>query len=193
MRSRHGLKTRDTSEAALVPWLIQHILLRMHASCPEPVAESHVLRPVRGLRRAVYVVLGIILVGLALLGAFLPLLPTTPFLLLASFFFIRSSPRLNAWLLRSPLFGPFLQDWHRHRGVRLRVKITAVAVIIVAIGASLIFGGLSPWLSALLVVLGLIGLIVVLRLRLIRDNPEQSPASPQLSHLPPGEGRREGA
>ncbi len=121
------------------------------------------------LRRSVYMLLGMVFVGLGVLGAFLPLIPTTPFLLLASFFFIRSSPRLNAWLLRSPLFGPFLQDWHRHRGVKLRVKITAVAVIVLAIGASLVFGNLSVWLKALLIMLGLIGLTVVLRLPLIRD------------------------
>lgn len=128
------------------------------------------IKPIRGLRRAVYLLLGGLLVGLAALGTMLPVLPTTPFLLLASFFLIRSSPALNAWLLRSPLFGPFLQDWHRHRGVRLHVKVTAVTAIVLAVGASAIFGNLSTWLLALLIVLGLIGLVVVLRLPLIRQS-----------------------
>jgi uncharacterized membrane protein YbaN (DUF454 family) len=133
------------------------------------------------LRRATYLLIGLFFVALALIGAFLPLLPTTPFLLLASFFFIRSSPRLNAWLLRSPLFGPFLQDWYRHRGVRLRVKVTAIAVIVVAISSSLIFGNLSAWGNALLVVLGLIGLVVVIRLPLIRDDGARGAAKTEVA------------
>jgi uncharacterized membrane protein YbaN (DUF454 family) len=132
----------------------------------------HAPDPVQGARRALYIVLGLLFVGLALLGAILPLLPTTPFLLLASFFFIRSSPRLNAWLLRSPLFGPFLRDWYRHRAVRLRVKVTACIVIVVAVGASAWFGNLPGWLVVVLLILGVTGLVVVLRLPVIRDDAD---------------------
>lgn len=133
--------------------------------------------PSYGVRRWLYVALGLFFVGLAILGILLPLLPTTPFLLLASFFFIRSSPSLNAWLLRSRVFGPFLRDWHRHRAVRPHIKIGAVAVIVPVIGASALFGNLPPYLLVPLLVLGLIGLIVVLRLPVIRTDaePEQRP------------------
>jgi uncharacterized membrane protein YbaN (DUF454 family) len=131
--------------------------------------------PARGIRRWVYVVLGLFFVGLAVLGGLLPVLPTTPFLLLASFFFLRSSPALNAWLLRSRLFGPLLRDWQRHRGVRPHVKIGAVAVLVPVIGASALFGNLPPYLLVLLLVLGLIGLIVVLRLPVIRAEADAEP------------------
>lgn len=121
-----------------------------------------------GPRRAVFLTLGWLFVGLAFLGALLPVLPTTPFLLLACGCFARSSPAANRWLLRSPLFGPLLLDWQRHRGVRPHVKWTAVVTIVVVGAASIIWGGLSAPLLALVVALLLVGLVVVLRLPLVR-------------------------
>jgi uncharacterized membrane protein YbaN (DUF454 family) len=126
---------------------------------------------IHGPRGAAYVALGCIFVGLGALGAVLPVLPTTPFLLLASFFFVRSSPRLNQWLLRSPLFGPFLRDWHQHRGVRPAVKVTAVATVFVAVAASIIWGNLTGWGIALLLALAIVGFVVVIRLPVIRAEP----------------------
>jgi uncharacterized protein len=64
--------------------------------------------------------------GLALLtgfiGIFLPLLPTTPFVLLAAFCFARGSPRWEAWLLAHPRFGPLVRDWRERRAIPLRAK-----------------------------------------------------------------------
>jgi uncharacterized membrane protein YbaN (DUF454 family) len=117
----------------------------------------------------VYLVLGCLFVGLATLGAFLPVLPTTPFLLLASACFVRSSPALHARLLRSRLFGPFLRDWQRYRGIRLSVKITAVVTLLAVVAASVLFGQLPLPLLILLMVLASIGLFVVLRLPVVRD------------------------
>jgi len=125
-------------------------------------------RPLRaGAARWLYLCLGVLFVALAVLGAFLPLLPTTPFVLLASGCFVRSSPRLAAWLRRSRLFGPLLTDWEQHRGVRLHVKVTAVTMIVLAATASLVFGALSPALRIVLLVLAAVGIAVVLRLRTI--------------------------
>jgi len=122
------------------------------------------------VRRAVCLVLGWFFVGLALLGAFLPLLPTTPFLLLASAMFLKSSPRLNRWLVGSRLFGPFLRDWQRHRGVRRRVKVTAVLMLVVVGGASIAFADVIWPIRAAVLGILLIGLIVVLRLRVIDED-----------------------
>jgi uncharacterized protein len=122
-----------------------------------------------GLRRALFVVAGLVFVGIGGLGVVLPVLPTTPFLLLASYCFVRSSPRLNRWLLRNRVFGPFLRDWQRHRGVRLHVKIAAVLVLILGLGISLaLVQPAWPWALAI-VGLGMIGLIVVLRLPRIKN------------------------
>ncbi len=127
---------------------------------------------VQGVRRLVYLLLGIVFTGLAIAGALLPVLPTTPFLLLASACFVRSSPSLNRRLLRSPLLGPFLRDWQKYRGVTLRVKIVAVVFLLLGVGASVWFGAL-PWpLVSLLLLLAVVGLVVVMRLPLIHKPPE---------------------
>lgn len=83
-------------------------------------------------RRALYLGLGYAGLGLAVAGAALPLLPTTPFLLVAAWAFGRSSPRLRRWLDEHPHFGPLLRDWRDERAIAPRAKAAAVA----ALGAS---------------------------------------------------------
>jgi hypothetical protein len=122
----------------------------------------------RGPARLLYLLLGGVFFVLAVLGALLPLLPTTPFLLLASYFLVRSSPRLNDKLLASRTFGPLLRDWQRHRAVRPRVKHATLIVMPAAVLASAYFGNLGPLGLAILLPLGLIGFVVVARLRVIR-------------------------
>jgi 2,3-bisphosphoglycerate-dependent phosphoglycerate mutase len=133
--------------------------------------------PVTGLRRVLFVALGLFFVGMGVLGAMLPILPTTPFLLLASYFFVRSSPRLNAWLLRSKIFGPMLRDWQKHRAVRPKVKATALTILPIAVISSAYFGNLPWYLVVMLIALALIGATVVIRLPVIREvtDPFSSP------------------
>jgi uncharacterized membrane protein YbaN (DUF454 family) len=148
-------------------------------------ADSPPQEPKAGkIRRAVYLVLGWFFVGLALLGAFLPLLPTTPFLLLASALFLKSSPRLNRWLLGTRLFGPFLRDWQRHRGVRPRVKVTAVLMLVVVGGASIAFADVLWPIRAVVLGILLIGLIVVLRLPVIDAQTAPPVEVPSLEPVP---------
>ena len=125
-----------------------------------------------GIWRVVYISLGMAFLILAILGAFLPVLPTTPFLLLTSYFFVRSSPALHARLIRSRLLGPFLRDWHRYRAVRPHVKMLAVTTVLLTMAASVLLGRLSTTLICLLLVLGTLGLVVVLRLPVVRGNDE---------------------
>lgn len=139
----------------------------MSESIVPDIASPPLARP----RRWLSIALGLVFVGLGALGVFLPVLPTTPFLILASACFVRSSPWLNAWLLNSPIFGPLLRDWQRHRRVRRRVKHLSAALLIMAVALSVWLGQLSsPWLIVVLV-LALIGLAVVMRL------PERSPTT----------------
>ncbi|MFP5450765.1 MAG: YbaN family protein [Thermoleophilia bacterium] len=79
---------------------------------------------------AAYLCLGIGLVGLAL-----PLVPTTPFILLAAFAAARGSPRLHAWLLRHRVFGDVIRDWSASRTVARRAKVTALIAMLVAAAA----------------------------------------------------------
>ena len=75
-----------------------------------------------GTKRTVYFVLGWVMVALGFVGALLPIMPTTIFLILAVWCFGRSSPRFEKWLLEHPVFGPTLAQWRRHGAVPRRVK-----------------------------------------------------------------------
>jgi uncharacterized protein len=76
-----------------------------------------------------YNVAGAIAVLLGILGIFLPLLPTTPFLLLASWCFARGSDRLHGWLLSHRVFGEYLRNFEAGRGIPLRAKIVATVML----------------------------------------------------------------
>jgi uncharacterized protein len=75
--------------------------------------------------RALYVALGSVSAGVGLVAVFVPGLPTTVFLLIALWFFTKSSPRLEAWLRGHRILGPYLRDWERERAVPRVVKWVA--------------------------------------------------------------------
>jgi uncharacterized membrane protein YbaN (DUF454 family) len=77
----------------------------------------------------------------------LPLIPATPFLLLAAFALARSSPRLHAWLLDQPVFASIIENWRRHRCIARKAKIVSLAVIAGTLGASAA-ADLPAWLLA---------------------------------------------
>jgi uncharacterized membrane protein YbaN (DUF454 family) len=114
-----------------------------------------------GPRRVLFVVAGMICVGLAYLGAILPGLPATPWVLLASYCFARSSPRLERWLKRSPIFGRLLHDWHTHRGIRRPVKVVAVALVLTVVSLSILYGGLPAWVKWFIGALATVGICVI--------------------------------
>lgn len=101
---------------------------------------------------------------LGMLGVVLPGLPATPFLLLTSFLLVRSSPRLNAALLRSRLFGPILRDWQVYGGVRKDVKIKAVTLVVVSVAATSMLSGFAPLPLFGLLACAALGVVVILRL-----------------------------
>jgi hypothetical protein len=72
-----------------------------------------------------YLALGVVCVGLGIVGAFLPVMPTTVFMLIAVWAFSKSSARLERWLLDHPKFGPRIHEWRAHRTIPLPVKLTA--------------------------------------------------------------------
>ena len=76
-----------------------------------------------------YNVMGALAVVLGVIGIFVPLLPTTPFLLLASWCFARGSRRLHGWLLSHRVFGEYLRNFEAGRGIPLRAKIVATALL----------------------------------------------------------------
>jgi len=80
----------------------------------------------RRLHKILYISLGLICVGFGMLGAVLPVLPTTPFLLVALWLFARSSERFHRWLYHHPVFGKTLQNWEQHQVITTPVKVIAV-------------------------------------------------------------------
>ncbi|WP_184273223.1 MULTISPECIES: YbaN family protein [Brevundimonas] len=114
--------------------------------------------------RAGWLVLGLVLVGLGFVGAFVPLMPTTIFLILAAACFTRSSSRLEAWLLNHPRFGPGLRAWRAEGAVSRRGKIAACLGM--AVGYGLFWLTVRPglWLGlAVALVMAACALFVVSR------------------------------
>jgi uncharacterized membrane protein YbaN (DUF454 family) len=107
----------------------------MDASPPPQSAP----RPVSPLLRGLLIAAGCVSLLLGIVGAVLPLLPTTPFVLLAAACFARSSQRFHALLLRSRLFGPLIREWEQHRSIPRRTKLWAIALMSLTLGSSIVF------------------------------------------------------
>lgn len=118
-----------------------------------------------------YKVLGFIFVGLGTLGLFLPLLPTTVFLLLAAGCFARSSDKWHRWLLSNRIFGPIINDWNEKKCVTAPTKIVAVSSILLFGGYSMIFAVTNPYIRVFGLLIIAIGLYVVLRLTVCKNDP----------------------
>jgi len=89
--------------------------------------------------RAMWLALGLVCVGLGAIGMVLPILPTTPFLLAAAACFCKSSTKMYDWLLNNKWFGEYIRNYREGRGLSLRTKITALSVMWVTIGISIVF------------------------------------------------------
>lgn len=122
-----------------------------------------------------YVAGGWTCVGLAVLGSILPLLPTTPFLLLASWCFYRGSPRIHAWLHRSKVFGPTLDDWQHYHGIRRSVKYRTIVLVAAVVATSLVLNSLPWWLRYATLALVACGLYVIWTVPTLPDDAPRAP------------------
>lgn len=104
--------------------------------------------------RILFVALGTLFLALGILGAFLPVLPTTPFLLLAAACYARGSTRFYNALLNNRAVGPLILEWRRHRSIPFRVKVTAIALMSVTLTVSILTLD-SLWLQAMLAALNI--------------------------------------
>ncbi|WP_237485546.1 YbaN family protein [Vibrio hippocampi] len=106
---------------------------------------------------------GIVAVALGIAGIVLPLLPTTPFLLLASACFLRGSPRLHDWLWNHATFGAIIRDWQQHRCIAKKVKLRGAIFICCSFSVSIFFAP-QVWLKIALFVLFLVIFSIFLRI-----------------------------
>jgi hypothetical protein len=104
--------------------------------------------------RALFFVAGVTALALGMAGIFLPVLPTTPLVLLAAACFARSYRPFHEWLFAHRLFGPILREWHEHRSIPYRTKLVAVGTMAVTLGASIVFFVEPVWLKAALATSG---------------------------------------
>ncbi len=101
------------------------------------------------------VIIGTILVLLSILGIFLPVLPTTPFLLLAAALYARSSKRFYNWLTSNRILGKYIKDYREGKGIPLKVKITAISILWITISYSAIFAIDILWVRMLLPIIAI--------------------------------------
>lgn len=99
--------------------------------------------------------------GLGIIGAFLPVIPTTPLVLVAAWCFSKGSARLHRRLLDDPRFGPLVRDWERHRVIRLRAKLLATATIVPLVGWMTLFTDAPRWAKGTTLVLVAYGLTFI--------------------------------
>lgn len=104
------------------------------------------------IARHLYLGAGLTSLGLGIVGAFLPIMPTVPFLLLAAFCFARSNPAWEARLLNHPQYGPQLRDWRERRAISRPAKYAAIGAMSVGVGFTWLTIG-WPWVLASVAVL----------------------------------------
>ena len=89
--------------------------------------------------RFAFAALGTFFLLLGIAGVFLPILPTTPFLLLATACYARSSRRFYNWLMNHPAFGPLIVEWRTYRSIPRKIKLVAVSTMSLTFGSSILF------------------------------------------------------
>ncbi|KAE9625618.1 YbaN family protein [Aeromonas veronii] len=115
------------------------------------------------MKRWCLMALGWLAFATGIVGIVLPLLPTTPFMLLAAALFARSSPRFHRWLLTHSWFGPPIVDWQQYRGIRRQARRRAIIFILLTFSVSLAVVPLL-WVKGLLVIIMVILLTWLMRL-----------------------------
>jgi uncharacterized membrane protein YbaN (DUF454 family) len=127
------------------------------------------VHPSRTVRVAL-VVAGTGFVGLGILGAFLPVLPTTPFMLLAAACYARASTRFYNSLLNNRFVGPTIREWRRHRSIPYRTKWTAIALMAITMTASIVLAVEDARLQVALAAFGVLLAVWMARIP-SRDRP----------------------
>ncbi len=130
--------------------------------------EPHFGKKLNPLQRFLWTVAGSISLGLGVLGIPLPLLPTTPFLLLAAYCYARSSERFYYWLIHHRLFGEHIRNYRDHRGTTYQVKVGAISLLWITISLSAIFAVSLLWVRLLLLVIAIGVTIHIATLNTIR-------------------------
>jgi len=113
--------------------------------------------------RLTWLIVGLLALALGAIGIALPLLPTTPFILLAAFAFAQSSEKLHQWLLDHNVFGPLIDNWRRHGAISRRAKVISVVSMVAVLAISVAMALPMVVIVTQLVVLGAAALFILTR------------------------------
>ena len=91
------------------------------------------------MKRILFKILGLLFVAIGFIGIFLPLLPTTIFLIIASYFFMKGSPELNEWMLKNKFLGPYIKNFRENKGMSKKSKVSAIILLWITISVSAVF------------------------------------------------------
>ncbi|MGO4304634.1 YbaN family protein [Cupriavidus sp. RAF12] len=130
----------------------------------QTAASPDALTPHERAIRAFWVTCGILSLALGIIGIFLPLLPTTPFILLAAACFARGSEKFHNWLITHERFGPLVRDWQAHRSIPLRAKCLALSMMWTSMGTTAWLLRARPVSSLTLLAIGLAVTVWMVRL-----------------------------
>ena len=119
------------------------------------------------IKQSLFVTLGTFFLGIGIIGIFIPVLPTTPFLLLASFFYVRSSKRLYNWLLTNKILGSYIRSYISGKGIPNKVKLFTISLLWTVIIITVVFAVEELVLRIILV---LVAIGVSLHIALIKGN-----------------------
>ena len=117
--------------------------------------------------KLIYNILGTISLIFALIGVVLPVIPTTPFVLLSAACYYKGSERLHNWLTHTEIFGPIIKDYEKHGGMKKATKIKALTLMWTAVLASALFILKTPTMKALVLLIAVIGTAYMLRVKTI--------------------------
>lgn len=107
------------------------------------------------IKRYLLIFAGLCSLALGVVGIFLPILPTTPFLLLASFLFLKSSERLYQWVIHHKVFGKYIENYIQHRAITIKAKVSSIVFLWTTIILSAVFFVKIFWVRIILLVVAI--------------------------------------
>jgi len=118
-------------------------------------------------QKLIYNIMGTVSLAFAFIGVILPIIPTTPFVLLSAACYYKGSKRLHSWLSRNEMFGPIIRDFEEHGGMRKITKIKALTIMWTAVLASALLILDTLTMQALVVLVAVIGTVSMLKIKTI--------------------------
>ena len=115
--------------------------------------------------RGIFIILGSFFLGLGIIGIIVPLLPTTPFLLLAAGCYARSSKKIYNWLLNNKLFGPYITNYLEGKGIPFKIKIYAILIIWITILFSVFFIVKILFVNIILIIIAILVSIYLISIK----------------------------